>query len=280
MKRSRLTIVGLMFAVVFLALQPYRADARTLLYLLGIVLLSPFILVPIRIHRTQWVAADPKLVPIDPEGPAAPPEASTHYREAVAGLASLGFVAKQTYSTPNLVPNVISFVTLFQNDKTSEVAKFITSFAAGANFQEKAGFLVFKTEFADGTEIITSNSHVPRIHPPLGPPIHCFAFPQIQRAGCLYAAHRAVVGQSEGGGPRRDPLGHDPDVYLQQAERRRLAHLIACGYYYMDEVSDVQRPTWKGATLMAWKSLWPVEPIRQGLRRVRAEKMIRELGVS
>ena len=268
------------FFAIFLVSLRQPLDPRHLALILLAILLSPFLLAPIKIHASSWTNANPRFVPTDPEGPDVPPEASDFYRECVADLAPLGFVTVRTYMAPDLVPNAVGILSLLENRESGEGAKILTTVAETRGRRKTGLLLAFFTEFTDGTEVGTSNTLVPRIYPPLGPPIHWFVFPQLREADRLHAAHQALVGRVESGRLRRAPIGGDPDGYLNRTERRFLAHQLACGYYYLEEAAQLQRPTWKGAILISWKLLWPVKPIRREWRRWKAGRMIRALGLA
>jgi hypothetical protein len=143
----------------------------------------------------------------------------------------------------------------------------------------KTSLLVFRTEFADGTNVTTSNNNFPTHFPPPGPPEHVFTFPQVQDPGRLYEVHQAVVGQFDAGSLRRDPIGDDPDAYLERSQQREHARFIACGYHYLDEAEGVQRLTWKGAFMGTLKLIWPVRQIRKVWRRWKAARMLHELNL-
>jgi hypothetical protein len=60
---------------------------------------------------------------------------------------------------------------------------------------------------------------------------------------------------------------------------RTMDHMVAAGYYMLDDDAGVYRKTWKGAYLMTWKLLPPVKQVRQLMKRIRAGIEVRRLGV-
>ena len=66
---------------------------------------------------------------------------------------------------------------------------------------------------------------------------------------------------------------------LREATARVWQTPLAHGLFARDQAAGVYRPTWKGACLMAWGRLWPVGAIRRTLRRRRAARTLRELGM-
>jgi hypothetical protein len=246
----------------------------------GAIILSPYMLWPRRLRRTQWISADPTHEPIDPRGPDVPSEVAATTTSAVEGLAPLGFSVKYAYRTRDLIRNGTAYAVLFENE-SGDVAKLIVSEVSGAARQVSI-VLVYTSEFADGTEIHTTNSRSPSLYPPPSPPAQVFTLPQANGAASLYAIHRALVARFGGDGPRLDHLRGGLVGYLRRTKEQSHKRMIATGYYYLDETGRLLRPTWKGATLMAWKLLWPIKQIRGARRRHRAERLLQslDLGVS
>ena len=282
MFKSNAVFVGLLalfpIAAYYLANSDDHSSPHFFLYAIAVWFLLLYLFGPIHIHRTQWSALEPDFKPFDPRGPESPPEVSEYYGEVERELAGLGFDPLRSYSTRNSSPNASGFVILFRNAGTSEVAKIIAAVAVSGPVRNVSALLVFSTEFADGTEVVTSNNRSPRIHPPRRSPFHGFVFPEVREAGRLLEIHHALVRRFEDGRIRIDPVSGDPDGYLSSREfHRPLANHVECGYYYRDEDAGVQRPTWKGAILMTWKLLWPAKPIRFALRCARARRLLRKL---
>jgi hypothetical protein len=55
---------------------------------------------------------------------------------------------------------------------------------------------------------------------------------------------------------------------------------VAAGFYALDEVHEVVRPTWKGAVLVTWRLLWPVKPLFRARRRWATRRLLDRLGIS
>ncbi len=292
MNRFGPTIRSLMYVVflyvAFQTIERYTAGPWALASMLAFALLFLIVAGAVWIHQSQWIAIDGEHVSINPEGPGIPREVSAYYRHAVARLTPLGFKPVLSYSMTNPVPNAIGFATVFKNDRSSEVATIVNSFVTSevahivnsfASSGINTSLLLFRTDFADGTMVTTNNNNTPSYLPTPRPPVRVFAFPQVRDPGRLYEVHQAVVGQFDGGSPRRDPIGDDPDAYLKRSQQREQARYLACGYHYLDETKGVQRLTWKGAFMSALKLIWPVKQIRKAWRLWKAAKMLRELGL-
>jgi hypothetical protein len=283
MNRFGRTTSGLMYVVFlvagFLTIATFPAGPWSLVSLPAFALLFLIVACSVWTHESQWIAIDTEHVSINPEGPGIPREVSAFYRRAVAGLSPLGFKPVLSYSMTNPVPNAIGYATVFKNDRTSEVATIVNSVVSSGINGINTSLLLFRTDFADGTMVTTNNAISPSYFPTPRPPVHVFAFPQVRDPGRLYEVHQAVVGQFDGGSPRHDPIGDEPDAYLQRSGQREHARYLACGYHYLDETKGVQRVTWKGAFMATLKLIWPVRQIRTVLRRWKAAKMLHELGL-
>jgi hypothetical protein len=233
----------------------------------------------VMIHQSQRIAIDTEDVRINPEAPGIPQEVSVYYRHAVARLTPRGFKPVLSFKTKPSA-SAVGYSTVFKNDTSSEVATTVNSFVNSfASSGVTTSLLVFRTEFADGTNVTTTNNDLPSPFPPPGPPDHVFTFPQVRDPGRLYEVHQAVVGQFDEGRLRLDPIGDDPDAYLKRSQQRLHAHFLACGYHYLDEAKAVLRLTWKGAFMGTLKFFWPVRQIRKVWRRWKAARMLHELNL-
>lgn len=242
------------------------------------LILVPFVLGPILIHQTQWISLKPGLVAFDPDGPESPEVLRSHITATDAELGRLGFVPERYYRTEKSSPNADGSVLLFRNVKTSETARVITAVGVSETARIATSFVVFSSEFADGTEVVTSNRASARIYPSRKPPYHGRAFPQVREIERLLAVHRARVENFAAGRIAVDPVGSDPDRYIRRVDFEvPFAHHVATGYAYDDETAGVQRMTWKGAILSTWKLLPPIKQIRLAWERLAADRQLANL---
>lgn len=240
------------------------------------LVLSPFVIGPIVIHRTFWISLDLGLVPFDPDGPDSPEELRSVFDEIADQLGRLGFTAVRYYRTTQATSNSDGSVLLFRNGTTGETARVLTSVSVSSGPRISSCFVVFASEFSDGTEVVTSNRDSPRVFPPREPPFHGRAFPQVRDIEYLLGVHRARVENYAAGKIALDPAKDDPDGYLRRVDIEvAFAHHVACGYTYVDEAAGVQRNTWKGAILSTWKLLPPIKQIRLTWERFMAERQLR-----
>lgn len=239
-----------------------RESPERLIFLL--LVLCPWLLGPVLIRCNQWSSARPCLVPCHPDHAGTP----SLIRCAALELKPLGFVHLRTFELVNQVPNVKGFESLYYNPSSLDVARVIVGLSATT----EVSYYLFSSELSSGEEIYTSNSRCPLVTPPV-PQVRTMAFPGIHEPARLYTIHRARVKF----GLRCRPKIDDPHAYVLSKETRALNNYVARGYYSPSEDGRRLVPTWKGAVLMTWKSLWPVPPIRRAWRRLRAWFALRSL---
>ena len=137
--------------------------------------------------------------------------------------------------------------------------------------------IAFTTEFNDATKLTTSNSSelsiipVPRLREGSG------WFPEFKRPLRLFQIHQASVARFGADALRLEPNLKDPAEFLRRSMHADAERCLDTGYYYEDVNRGVYRPTWRGACLMAWKSTWPVKPIRRFIRKCRSSQLLSEL---
>jgi hypothetical protein len=238
-----------------------------LLYWLLVYACAPLLVRNIQVHPSRL-----EFAPLDLDGPVVNPRVAAEFRASEAELRPLGFLPRGTFAIVRISRNVETSVGVFEDPRTAEAAKVVIVTARRV-FHHSLNFV---SEYDDGTVYTTSNSPLAPVTPPVPSHPDSMAFPQLRDARRLYEVHRAR-------GPRdRRPVGvgDDPVALLARTEGRTFPHWVASGYYYLDEPARLYRATWKGACLMTWRSLWPVPPIRRALRRRRAARMLRELGIA
>ncbi len=249
-----------------------------LIALIAAPILAPLLLGPFLIHRTHWSALEPNFAPFDPDGPDSPPELRRYFAQAAEELELLGFEHELSRRTKQATNNAEGFVSLFRNRETMETARIITAVGATGIVRIAYSDAGFRTEFSDGTEVVTSNRRSPKVYPTMPPPYHGQAFPQIREIGHLLVIHRALADHFGAGRIPVDAVGDDPGEFLRQVDHKRpQAHHVACGYNYVDEMAGVQRLTWKGAVLMTWKLSPPIKQVRLAWERFRAARLLGKL---
>ena len=278
--RRPMTIAGIMTAVLIvaavLAFPSYAGEAWFLPALLAAAVAWPWIVLPVRLRRHNWQPIDLDYRPFDPAGGDVAEGIAARFRRATADLQALGYVHRGDFRMARPASHdILGHLGLFESPGSWEVAKLMVH----ATRRGVDTTLIFQTTFADGTELVTSDTaHLPpwpRRHGVVGGP-----FPEIHSTEGLDAVHRAMVAR-QGGAPVRELPASDGDLpgYFRATVEKNRAWPVEKGFYERDDARGVYRPTWKGAFWNAWGRLWPVGAIRRSLRRRHAARTLRELGL-
>jgi hypothetical protein len=283
-KRQSMTIAGLMMTVAVVAFYAwlFRAFLRqraSPLLLLPILVAFYLVWAPLQIKWKHWLSADPHYEPIDAASDQVPLRVAESIAETAGQVEALGFRPLGLFRSDRTTANAASYLFLFEDTKARCVSQLFTVFAASGVLQRVVTVLNFRTEFTDGTSLITANSRAAKLFPPVRLREGSMSFPWIDAPRPLYEIHRASVAHYAADGiPRETDIG-DPADFLQASSRREIAGIAEVGYLRLDEPRRVYRYTWKGAVLATWKLTWPIRPIRQMLRRRKAARILRELGL-
>ncbi|HJZ57653.1 MAG TPA: hypothetical protein VKE74_21985 [Gemmataceae bacterium] len=229
--------------------------------------LLQFVAAPVRMRARSWQAADPVYTPDDED------RLSPTARLVAADLRAMGFEDRGTWRHDGAAL-ATGHVILLEHPRTRDTAKVMVVTAR----TRRSLTLVFQTRFADGTEAVTANSRVIAGFPPL-PGVTVAWLPEFRDAASLYRVH-AQLRDALGGARERVGIGADPAAFLRDGSARSLANWVASGYYALDAVRGVVRPTWKGAALITWRLLWPVKPLFRARRRRATRRLLDRLGVS
>jgi hypothetical protein len=238
------------------------------------------IVTPIAMKRTLEVAANRHYAPFYLDSTVAP-EVFRRWAETLTpALHGLGFAFLGHFRPSDADRHSDAFVSLFENRTSSQTALFFTVTAKRAIFRLSETVLVYTTEFADDTRLLTSNnqtlSPLPRIRIRKG----SMSFPYIDDPNRLYAIHQAALALFARDAVRVENVIEDPAEFLARAHQKDVARFAECGFYYLDPARNVYRLTWRGAILMSWKALWPFKRIRELLRRAQAARLLRDLDLS
>jgi hypothetical protein len=279
-----MTIAGLMVITAFVAVELWLLRESTVRELslhmvLAMVVCYIVLVAPLIIKGWYRHVAEPRFEPIDPRSEQVPLRVEESITETVPELEALGFRSLGHFRSERSVPNVASFVSLFDHPRERRTAQLFTVFGASGPIRKVSTVLAFKTEFTDGTWLITGNDQIPSVFPPSQRREGSMSFPWVTHPARLYEIHRASVAHYASDGIPAETDIQDPIEFLRSTSQRELARFAEVGYYRLDEARQVYRLTWKGAYLMTWKLMWPINRIRQMLRRRKAARMLSELGL-
>jgi hypothetical protein len=252
----------------------------TLLWILGALILIPFVLGPIFIRFSMRQSAEPDVTTFDPEHPKLPPEVKTHFRNVTETLGAEGFDVVGGLALPHQMPNVRLVMLAFAHrpNKDAAIAPLIYA-ETPMGTQLQTAYVEIISRYRDKTLVQTNNSHVLGAFGPR-PMTTTTQFPTIEDPARLYRLHRAMDERHAGDVKflRLDEeFRGNPVAYLKFAMIEELEGQVEAGTMYLSESEKVYRPTWKGAFKFVWQELWPWKAIRLRKRKKKAERLLREL---
>ncbi len=266
-------LMGLVLVAAILLAAFQTGDTSVGYVVLLVGLMTPWVVVPINLHRTHWVETAVDYEPFELNTPALPLVVVNQLQQTEPTLCALGFQLRGRFgrragSGPT---KVAGYIALFEDPTTYAQARVIASIAP----KLVSLTLVFRTEYTDGTHFSTSNSTFPGVLPSARSRPGSMAFPQVRDTRLLHEIHNL----------RAVPLGRvevgidDPIARLVHDGRLERLAWIDGGYYHPEAGTTRLRLTWKGAVLMSWKFLKPVPQFRRAWRRWRAARTLRDMGV-
>jgi hypothetical protein len=269
----------LVFAVIAVFSRSARLGIRSLGLMVGLLLLVPWLMGPLLIKLTQWNSANPEIEEFDPFADDCPDAVVESVPKVETSMADLGFRSRGHFRVSGAVPNGEAFVTVFENSKEKQTAQLFTMVVSSGPASQTSTVIGFTSEFSDGTKLATSNSKVMSLMPRVRMRDGSASFPEIRGPRRLYEIHQACLVHYCGDALRVEPVMKDPSEFLRRSIHDDTAKFAETGYYYFDEAHERYRPTWIGACLMTWKSLWPSSAIRRAIRRRTTKRMLEELGL-
>jgi hypothetical protein len=248
-----------------------------ILLLLGAYLIGAmYIYAPLKVRRQQSKDVEVHYWPI--ELPQLPPEVAQAFDDASRGLVACGFhpLGHLTHYTHNTEQN--SYVSIWVDPSSLDHAQIIGVCTPSHSQAIRVATLVtFRTEFSDGTAIVTSNSASPGVFP-RDRNVSAVRCPGIRDFALLYRFHRARVDRDRAGRTATLDRVKDARTRMQNEWTETYQRLIGAGYYSLDETRQRYVPTLKGAFLMTYRLLPPFKQIQKFRRDRLAERTLRELG--
>ncbi len=249
---------------------------------IGVIILSLHLFVqyfigPIAIYFTHYQLANPQFIPIEIED--ARRQLPASYYEHIDTLQALGFSPVAHLYSKGQVNSTTLFLTLFMNSTQGDAA-MVTQIECqiGTSPRTSVHYTEFYTEFADGCELNTNNSHLPSAYSPiLGKEI--YRMRKVKDPQTLYRIHRYLLGEKTRAISILPPVG-EVVTELCRSMQIDLNKQVEAGYFYLDMVSQKYRPTWKGAILITWKLVWPIGMIRTFIENRRNERLIKQINLN
>ncbi len=271
-----------------------------------------WVVVPAGVFYGLKLAANPPIIPFDPDNENTPEFARSCIRTLVPELRDLGFsvVAHLRMQSPGSSSQ--NWLTLFASVPRRQTARLVTIHFPKKVLTQTMTSLAFRTDFSDGTRMITTNMgtrsspalslsspcdgtrmittnmgtppYIPQVGiyiPQVGIRHGSIDLPQIRHAAPLHHVHEAAILRFAGDGLRTLPNLIDPPSYLRASfQQDEYENWVATGYIYLDEQQGLYRPTWKGVVLMGLKFSLPIRFLRERLRAWNASRLLRELEIA
>jgi len=197
-----------------------------------------------------------------------PPDLQTTLTNAESALQQLGFGASVRMIS-HAHRNVTSYGALLEHSDGCTIASVM---AARTKQGITVTAILFRSELADGTPVMTTNVRSKPLFPDR-PGHDVMSFPGVLDPARLLALHRFRVRDRVGGAaPRPITRAPDPIAYQVREANETYAFMIATGYFRRTRTGRL-RPTLMGATCMVWRSKFPWAQII-ARRRGRAREAV------
>ena len=244
------------------------------------VVLCPFWLGPILIHRTQRQNASPSLENFDPAVHTVPESTAVALQESESTLMSCGFTKVGDYFQPSSMKSMTTRVGLFERPATRQRAIIVGMYGTDEQAKLMMHYVEVCAEYADGRSLLANNSPLLGCYAPVaGKTVE--RFPDVRDPGRLVRLHEGLMQQRAAVEEAQElEQGIDGAQYLVDSMLREFSDQVAAGYLQLDESANAYRPTIKGALLMTWKMVAPISTIRMRRARKRAAQLIEQLGVT
>ena len=247
-----------------------------LVEIVAFVVLMQFLLGPVAIYFTNSMQAEPLFLPIEIEY--ARHQLPPSFYRYLDTLRDMGFYPVAHLYTDQLSKPTKTFLTLLINPTTRDTAN-VTHIVSqiGVAPATTVHYIEFGTEFADGSEFLTNNAHLPSAFKAV-PEKEVNRLRKIKNPLTLYKIHRALLGK------HNKPLGVLPPSGYEVQElcrsiKQSMDRQVDTGYFYLEYSTARYRPTIKGAILMTWKLAWPVGAIRVALENYHYDRLIQQLNL-
>lgn len=237
-----------------------------------------YVLKPIFLHRNYRERTVPHLLPFDPVSSPPPVELAALFDAAIEELKELGFAVTARIACAD---DGIGFYVILTNREErmlGVVAAMQPVHRRRASRRRTPELhLGFETRLAEGCELGTTNRPVPLC---FGYPPHARVkvLPGVKSPAVLYRLHRRSVEELKPSEVGELPQLEDPIGWLRDETITQSAWEISSGFLYTEPSGEYHRLTWKGAILLSWTELWPVNNVRRALARRRARRLLVQWG--
>lgn len=231
---------------------------------------------PFKVRRNQKKRLSVEFVPIALTN--LPPNVLQAFEDATPVLDSCGFRILGTLSNHPGNGSQQAFVSIWTNQSTGDSAQIIgISTLSAATGLKTVTLVTYRTEYSDGTSIVTTNSPSSSCFP-ADKRVNSIRCPGVWDVSLLYRFHRARVERHRAGRTATLERVKDPCVRMQLEHTETYERLVRAGYYSLDPTREYYVPTLKGAFLMTYRLLPPFKQIQRIRKDRRADRALRESG--
>jgi hypothetical protein len=226
----------------------------------------PYLLAPIALRRAYRFSGVQHPRSLTPEE--CPAELGEGIRMLTPSLQNLGFASLGLFEFGEPAAHTRTILVLFSNPETNDFAIFTVSTTG----RDVHSYLEFSTKFSSGIRIETNNNGILPLTPDPAT-VRVFRFAEIRETFALYRLHHLLIEKHAIGlWAEPEPKGQEISRWARTVENFGPRHVVI-GYMQPSGDAGQFQLTWKGATLMAWKALWPASIVRRVLYRqaMRAE---------
>jgi len=228
---------------------------------------------PILIRFSVKLNARGRIEPVDIAN--MPPEVYEYFGRTAPALGACGFGLAAYIRTPDMVPNVVSYVALWVNRTAGQMATAVAIYASASGKTWVKCHTEFLTKVADGMAVLTNNAtdlnSFRRV--PMKDALHAEAVQVLEQLYRLHLSRESRLVPAAA--PRYLPEeGQEISSFAEGCEYdiRRQAKVG----YLRETQPGLYRQTWVGAYMMTWGELPPVKHIRRAFVRARARRELQE----
>jgi hypothetical protein len=239
-----------------------------LLLIIGV----PYVGGPALIRFSQKMAAKPRFYPL--QAGDLPEEAAAYLYGTTNALLNVGFIPAAYLSMPDQVPNVRTYLVMLVNRAEGDKAMVTQMYATTTGAARLAtSYLEFSTRFENGQSIETLNSDTLNSFKAGADEVKTQA-PAVKDPQELYRLHQYMMEKRARGGAKVVYDEGQEIPYLCRVIVESYEQQVRFGWLSLSRSEEVYRPTWKGAFLMTWGLLWPVNALRKSLMRRNEQKAL------
>jgi hypothetical protein len=252
----------------------------SVIILLIVAALAPYIIGPILVYVTQQWPVKPVLSPYDPIRHPLPDDLAAAFMDSREALARQGYALRADLAHENPKAKIQLRIALLEDGTRGDLALVAGARSTNPKVKITACHVEFLTKFADGSTLTVTNTQDPEVYAEVaGRTIE--RFPQVRDPARLQRVNRALLERSFAGRePQRLEMGQDPAAFVRDAMDREYRHQIGAGLLRLDEGRQMYRPTWRGAWLMTWRLLPPLRQVIRARRLRRATALLAALGLA